>query len=125
MNTYDSGVSGVTASSTSTGGRTISVVGPSPRSTSANPTPASAAATQTRDLHWLQANLPADAHVCVTDQTSAYAVLGVMGPNARRLLQLTVAASDQAEQTLDMLLAKKRSRDRREWLEAKGDLAEV
>jgi len=48
-----------------------------------------------------------------------------MAPDTRRLLQLTVAASDEAEQMLDMLLAKKRARDRREWLESKGDLAEV
>ena len=48
-----------------------------------------------------------------------------MAPDTRRLLQLTVEASDKAEQTLDMLLAKKRAKDRREWLETKGDLAEV
>ena len=48
-----------------------------------------------------------------------------MAPDTRRLLQLTVAASDETEQTLDMLLAKKRARDRREWLETKGNLAAV
>jgi hypothetical protein len=32
---------------------------------------------------------------------------------------------DKVDQLMDMLLAKKRSKDRREWLEAKGDLAEV
>ena len=48
-----------------------------------------------------------------------------MAPETRRLVQLTVKAKDKTEQTLDMLLAKKRSRDRRDWLEAKGDLAEV
>ncbi|MGI9330641.1 MAG: DNA topoisomerase IV subunit B, partial [Gammaproteobacteria bacterium] len=48
-----------------------------------------------------------------------------MAPDTRRLLQLTVAASDQTEQTLDMLLAKKRARDRREWLETKGNLAAI
>ncbi len=48
-----------------------------------------------------------------------------MAPDTRRLLQLTVDASDMTEETLDMLLAKKRSRDRREWLESKGNLAEI
>jgi len=40
-------------------------------------------------------------------------------------VQLTVNAGDKAEQLMDMLLAKKRSKDRRKWLETKGDLAEV
>ena len=48
-----------------------------------------------------------------------------MAPETRRLVQLTVEAKDQAEQTMDMMLAKKRAGDRREWLEAKGNLAEV
>ncbi|WP_394204352.1 DNA topoisomerase IV subunit B [Shewanella waksmanii] len=48
-----------------------------------------------------------------------------MDPNTRRLVQLTV---DDAEDTLalmDMLLAKKRSSDRKVWLEEKGDLAQL
>ena len=48
-----------------------------------------------------------------------------MAPATRRLLQLTVDAADDTDQLLDMLLAKKRAGDRREWLEAKGNLAEV
>ncbi len=32
---------------------------------------------------------------------------------------------DDTDQLMDMLLAKKRAGDRREWLEAKGNLAEV
>jgi topoisomerase-4 subunit B len=48
-----------------------------------------------------------------------------MLPETRRLLQLTVEASDDTEQLLDMLLARKRSADRRDWLEAKGNLAEI
>jgi topoisomerase-4 subunit B len=48
-----------------------------------------------------------------------------MNRDTRRLVQLTVSASDNVDQLMDMLLAKKRSKDRREWLEAKGDLAEV
>ncbi len=48
-----------------------------------------------------------------------------MAPETRRLVQLTVEAKDQADQTMDMMLAKKRAGDRREWLETKGNLAEV
>jgi topoisomerase IV subunit B len=48
-----------------------------------------------------------------------------MAPETRRLVQLTVEASDQADQTMDMMLAKKRAADRREWLETKGNLASV
>ncbi len=48
-----------------------------------------------------------------------------MAPETRRLVQLTVDAKDEADQMLDMLLAKKRASDRREWLETKGNLADV
>jgi topoisomerase-4 subunit B len=48
-----------------------------------------------------------------------------MAPETRRLVQLTIEAEDQADQMLDMLLAKKRAGDRREWLEAKGNLAQI
>ncbi len=48
-----------------------------------------------------------------------------MAPETRRLVQLTVDAKDDADQMLDMLLAKKRASDRREWLETKGNLADV
>ena len=48
-----------------------------------------------------------------------------MAPDTRRLVQLTVEASDDTEQLLDMLLAKKRAADRRGWLQAKGNLAEI
>ena len=49
----------------------------------------------------------------------------VMDPDTRRLVQLTVNAGDGADEMMDMLLAKKRSPDRKSWLESKGDLAEV
>jgi topoisomerase IV subunit B len=49
----------------------------------------------------------------------------VMAPQTRRLLQLTVSGNDKTDQLMDMLLAKKRSGDRREWLEEKGNLAQV
>ena len=46
-------------------------------------------------------------------------------PRTRRLVQLTVDAKDETDKLMDMLLAKKRASDRREWLETKGNLAEV
>jgi topoisomerase-4 subunit B len=46
-------------------------------------------------------------------------------PRTRRLVQLTIDAKDKADQLMDMLLAKKRAADRREWLEEKGNLADV
>ena len=48
-----------------------------------------------------------------------------MNRDTRRLVQLTVSGRDQTDQLIDMLLAKKRAKDRRQWLETKGDLAEV
>jgi len=48
----------------------------------------------------------------------------VMTPDTRRLVELTISEEDRAEQLLDMLLAKKRSGDRRDWLERSGNLAE-
>jgi len=48
-----------------------------------------------------------------------------MARETRRLVQLTVIDKDKADQVLDMLLAKKRSADRRAWLQEKGNLADV
>ncbi len=48
-----------------------------------------------------------------------------MSRDTRRLVQLTIEAGDDTNETMDMLLAKKRSSDRKEWLETKGNLAEV
>ena len=48
-----------------------------------------------------------------------------MARETRRLVQLTVDAADNADQLMDMLLAKKRASDRRDWLETKGNLASV
>jgi topoisomerase-4 subunit B len=48
-----------------------------------------------------------------------------MTPDTRRLVQLTVDAGDDTDKLLDMLLAKKRANDRKQWLENKGNLAEV
>ena len=46
-----------------------------------------------------------------------------MDPNTRRLVQLTIDDQQQTMELMDMLLAKKRSTDRRQWLEQKGDKA--
>ncbi len=46
-------------------------------------------------------------------------------PDTRRLVQLTVANDDGTAKLMDMLLAKKRASDRKEWLETKGDLASL
>jgi topoisomerase-4 subunit B len=48
-----------------------------------------------------------------------------MDPNTRRLVQLTVDEPEATEELMDMLLAKKRSGDRREWLESKGNLVDL
>lgn len=48
-----------------------------------------------------------------------------MHPDTRRLVQLTIDGDDGTDRLMDMLLAKKRASDRREWLETKGDLATV
>ncbi len=48
-----------------------------------------------------------------------------MNPDTRRLVQLTIEENDDTSNLLDLLLAKKRSPDRKAWLEEKGNLAEV
>jgi topoisomerase-4 subunit B len=48
-----------------------------------------------------------------------------MLPDTRRLIQLTLDNPLQVEQTMDMLLSKKRAPDRKKWLEEKGNLANV
>jgi topoisomerase-4 subunit B len=50
-----------------------------------------------------------------------------LDPNTRRLVQLIINDEDEQQTTamMDMLLAKKRSEDRRNWLQEKGDLAEL
>lgn len=50
-----------------------------------------------------------------------------ISPDTRRLVRLTVEEGDddKTTQLMDMLLAKKRSADRRVWIEANGDQAEV
>jgi DNA gyrase subunit B len=48
-----------------------------------------------------------------------------MNRDTRRLVQLTIDEFEQTLEMLDMLLAKKRAGDRKEWLEANGNLAEI
>jgi topoisomerase-4 subunit B len=48
-----------------------------------------------------------------------------IAPDTRRLAQLTIAPGDKTFKIMDMMLAKKRASDRKEWLQTKGDLAEV
>ena len=48
-----------------------------------------------------------------------------MDPDTRRLVQLTLEHGDHTNQVMDMLLSKKRASDRREWLEIKGNLANI
>ncbi|SDR43441.1 4-methylaminobutanoate oxidase (formaldehyde-forming) [Rhizobiales bacterium GAS113] len=51
-----------------------------------------AGAAARRDLAWLKRHIPSDAHAIATDITSAEAVLCVMGPNSRALLQAVSGA---------------------------------
>ena len=46
-----------------------------------------------------------------------------MAPDTRRLLRLDIDSESQTEKVMDMMLAKKRAGDRREWLERKGNQA--
>jgi topoisomerase-4 subunit B len=48
-----------------------------------------------------------------------------MDPDTRRLARLVTKSGDGTQQMMDMLLAKKRAADRRQWLEKKGDLADI
>jgi len=48
-----------------------------------------------------------------------------ISPDTRRLCQLTLTEGDETHELIDMLLAKKRASDRKDWLEKKGDLAAI
>ena len=48
-----------------------------------------------------------------------------MARDTRRLVQLYLDEGDDTHEMMDMLLAKKRSSDRKSWLETKGNLADV
>lgn len=48
-----------------------------------------------------------------------------MHPDTRRLVQLRLDEQQEAVDMMDMLLAKKRAKDRKTWLESKGNLADI
>ena len=48
-----------------------------------------------------------------------------MNRDPRRLVQLVLVAEDGADATIDMLLAKNRAGDRKQWLTEEGDKAEI
>ncbi len=48
-----------------------------------------------------------------------------MATETRRLVQLVVEPGDDSNEAMDLLLAKKRAPDRKEWLESKGNLAVI
>lgn len=56
-----------------------------------------APANATRDLAWLRRAIPDDAHAVVTDVTAGEAVIAVMGPNARDLLQPLIPTALSSE----------------------------
>jgi len=73
-------------------------------------------ATQTRDFNWLSRNVPTTARAIAVDVSSAYAVLGLMGPRSRELLatltdaDLTTAAFPFASsQIIDLGYARVRA----------------
>ena len=48
-----------------------------------------------------------------------------MNEETRRLVQLNMGSGSKVNETLDMLLSKKRAADRKSWLEEKGDQADI
>ena len=48
-----------------------------------------------------------------------------MDPDTRKLVQLTIEDEQSTFEMMDMLLAKKRSGDRKSWLEDRGNMADV
>ena len=48
-----------------------------------------------------------------------------IAPDTRRLQQLTIEAGDNTFEIMNMMLSKKQAADRKDWLQAKGDLAEI
>ena len=48
-----------------------------------------------------------------------------MAPETRRLVRLSMDSAEKTREVMDMMLAKKRAADRRDWLESKGDQAVI
>ncbi len=62
-------------------------------------------AVATHDFHWIEAHIPAGAHAVLTDVTSGYVVLGVMGPNSRGLLA-SLSDDDFSDQAFPYLTSR-------------------
>ena len=45
------------------------------------------AESEVRDYHWLRKHIPKDAHCVLTNVTSGFGVISIMGPRSRDLLQ--------------------------------------
>jgi len=56
-----------------------------------------AGATEGRDFHWLRSHIPDDSHAILTNVTSGYAVLSLMGPRSRDLLS-TLSDTDMSNE---------------------------
>ncbi|MDH3651171.1 MAG: FAD-dependent oxidoreductase [Saprospiraceae bacterium] len=52
-----------------------------------------AGATEYKDFNWLQSHIPQDAHAVLTNVTSGYAVISLMGPRSRDLLSTLTDAN--------------------------------
>ena len=63
------------------------------------------AAVHLRDLSWLKKHISDDLHVVVTDVTSGYSVLSIMGPNSRDLLS-RVTSADLSNESFPFLSSK-------------------
>ena len=48
-----------------------------------------------------------------------------MAPDTRKLVRLTMNEPTKTHDVMDMMLAKKRAKDRRSWLESCGDEADI
>ncbi len=48
-----------------------------------------------------------------------------IAPDTRRLARLTIEPGDKTFEIMNMMLSKKRAADRKDWLQSKGDLAEL
>ena len=58
--------------------------------------------TATRTLNWVRRHIPGDARAVLTDVTSGYGVLGLMGPRSRELLS-AVTSADMSNQGFPFL----------------------
>lgn len=56
-----------------------------------------AGATEGRDFHWLQSHIPDEAHAMLTNVTSGFAVLSLMGPRSRDLM-MTLTDADMSNE---------------------------